>query len=221
MNLSFEVTEGLKKHQSPWDQPQEFISFLSLEAQVVNLADQISYNNHDIDDGLCSSLIGYDSLQKHVVLWKEANDYVDSKHSNLDLETKRSLCISYLISEQISDVLKFSKKQLMEHNICSLDDVKQAKTPLVGFSAEMEEKTAQLRKYLYEEFYTHPKVYRMNKKGQHIIKALFDHFVIDTKLLPKIVQKQLEKEGDVYRVVADYVSGMTDPYAEKVYYSLF
>ena len=61
----------------------------------------------------------------------------------------------------------------------------------------------------------------MNKKGQHIIKALFDHFVLDVKLLPKIVQKQLEHEGDIPRVAADYVSGMTDPYAEKVYYSLF
>ncbi len=61
----------------------------------------------------------------------------------------------------------------------------------------------------------------MNKKGQHIIKALFDHFVLDVKLLPRIFQKQLEREGDIHRVVSDYISGMTDPYAEKVYYSLF
>lgn len=221
LNLSFEVKEGLKKHQSPWDNPDKNFGFISLEAQVVNLADQIAYNNHDIDDGLSSEIICPTSLEKEVFLWKEAVHQVRSQYSSLNDETLRSLCISHIISSQIEDVVKNTQNNLKIKAIETQEDLQSLRTQCVCFSKEMEEKVKVLRDFLYKNFYIHPKVYRMNKKGQNIIKALFEIIVQDKNLLPIAYQNRLKKDTNIFRVAADYISGMTDPYAAKLYNNLF
>ena len=222
LNLSFEVTEGLKKHQTPWDHPeQDSLTFVSIEAQVVNVADQIAYNNHDIDDGLSSKLIDHSHLMKDVSLWRESVNYVKETYQNLDLDVSRSLCISHIISQQVSDVVKESMKKISQFNVSHLSDVQGLDESIVCFSKEMEEKSRELRHFLFNHFYTHPKIYTMNKKGQHIIKSLYHLFSDDIALLPKENQRRILNGACHKRIVGDYISSMTDPFAEKLYHSLF
>ena len=221
LNLSFEVKEALKKHQTPWDKPEIKASFISLEAQVVNVADQIAYNNHDIDDGLSSGILDFDSIESNVSLWKDAVTSVRSQYSNIDKDTLRSLSISYIISLQIEDVVKNTQDNIDKEQIHSVEDLQSVSDSTVNFSVEMEEQSKELRNFLYEQFYIHPKVYRMNKKGQNIIKALFDILVSDSKLLPLDYQKKLLDTQSIYRSTADFISGMTDPFATQFYRNLF
>ena len=221
LNLSYEVKEALKKHQTPWDNPDCESGFVSLEAQVVNIADQIAYNNHDIDDGLSSGLLTLESLETNVTLWSIATRNVKRNYSNLTPDTLRSLCISYIISSQIEDVVKNTQSNLVQNNVVNLASLQSLKGQLVCFSDQMEERSKELRDFLYKNLYIHPKVYRMNKKGQHIIKSLFELIVSDYKVLPLENQAFLSNGLTIQRVAADYIAGMTDPYATKLYNNLF
>lgn len=223
LNLSFEVRHGLMKHQTPWDKPDDVKDhFVSLEAQVVNLADEISYNNHDIDDGLSAGILVDADLQREVVLWSEAKTKIKQLYTNLEESQLKYLINSHLISSQITDVVQTAEENIKNSSLQSLEDLQRAgKHHLVTFSAEMQEKAKELRKYLFKTFYSHPNVYRMNRKGQQIIRDLFHVFTQDVRLLPQDYQARVSPDYPKERVVADYIAGMTDVYAQKEHTAIF
>ncbi len=221
LNLSQEVREGLMKHSTPYDNPKESGKGITLEAQVTNLADEISYNNHDLDDGLSAGLLDESALASNITLWKEAKTAVMTQYASLSDKQLKFLINSHLISTQVSDVVSHTKQQLETHNITTFEQLQTHRKTVVKFSPEMFEKAKQLRVYLFNQFYTHHSVYRMNKKGQNIIDSLFNAFVADIKLLPKDYQTIISNAYSKERVVCDYIAGMTDTYAAREYESIF
>lgn len=222
LNLSFEVREGLMKHSTPWDHPeQDAKTWTSLEAQVCNISDEIAYNNHDIDDGIRSTLLDEHDLTTHVYLWRESKDRIRKKYAGLaDIELKY-LINSDIISTQIEDVVRTTTDIVAALELHCIDDIQSLDRPVVRFSTEMALKNKEMRHYLFQQFYSHPTVYRMNKKGQEIIEKLFTAFTSDTKLLPLDYQDRIEKGQEHHRVVADYIAGMTDPFAKKEFGAIF
>lgn len=222
LNLSFETRAGLMKHKTPYDSPSDEMTFVSLEAQVVNLSDQVAYNNHDLDDGISSGILNESELAEHVTLWKEAKAKIKTLYTNLTVKESNHLMNSYLISSQIENIFNTTQSLIQSESIETFSDLQSTTTALVDFSPEMNEKNQELRKHLFTKFYMHHEVYRMNKRGQQIIEGLFKAFMEDRKLLPQKYQQAIsaQKESRA-RIVADYIAGMTDVYAEKEYRAIF
>ena len=234
LNLSFEVKEGLKKHETPYDTPSQNTTFDSIEAQITNIADEIAYNNHDLDDGLNSKLLNFDDLNQHITLWKDANKKVNNDYSNLSNHEKTHLINSQLISELVLNVFDSTKKNIKNHNITSLEDIQRSSIKLVSFSKEMNELNSELRNYLYSNLYKNPEIKDMNQTGKSIINSLYYYFLNNENDLPKKYQKKLtDKEipslnntyfksfsDQAYKkeIIANYIAGMTDRFAIKQYY---
>jgi dGTPase len=220
LNLSFEVVEGLKKHQAHVKDNATKKSFTSLESQIVNLADEIAYNNHDIDDGLTESLLNESDLDQHVSLWREAKVAVKSQYTNLPPQYQQHLINSFLISNQIINAFQFSQNQIHQHALSSPAEIQCLANPIIAFSPEMQEKNKELREFLFRYFYKHPRIYEMNTMGQSIINKLFNYYinvnlehVLPTATSPQRISKA--------RAICDYIAGMTDSYAEKLSQDLF
>ena len=216
LNLSFEIREGLIKHSTP-ETPHFHKTFISLEAQVVNLADEIAYNNHDLDDGLSSHILDIDDLRKNVTLFKEALESIQSRHTNLSLDHLRTLIHSYLVSAQINCVVSTSLTNIRTAHIQTIADIQALKKPTISLNTEMIQKNKELRQYLFKQFYSHPNVYRMSKKGQLLIRHLFTAFTNDRQLLPAKYREKLQKAEIKERVICDYIAGMTDTFAQREY----
>ncbi|MGE4169444.1 MAG: deoxyguanosinetriphosphate triphosphohydrolase [Candidatus Margulisiibacteriota bacterium] len=221
LNLSHEVRMGLMKHTTPWDQPDRVHAVSTIEAQLVNLADEIAYNNHDLDDGLTSTILTHAELESQVVLWKEAKKAIQKTYSNLSDADLKYLINSYLISWQIDDVVHTTRAAIADKGIHTFEELQKVHQVVVQFSPEMKEKNKALRHYLFHTFYSHYSVYRMNKKGQQIIRALYEAFTEDPKLLSENYRSKISADYPIARVVADYVAGMTDVFALKEYNALF
>jgi len=221
LNLSFELREGLIKHRSLAEEKLIGIPFISLEAQLVNLADEIAYNAHDLDDGLSSGILMEDELSKKVTLFDEAKKAVQLAYTSLTQAQRRHLINSQLISQFILDAYATTQTHIQNLSIQTLDDVQKIKSPVVTLSKELREKNIQLRHYLFHNFYQHYSIYRMNVKGQYIIRQLFNAFEQDTKLLPMHNQLQITDQTHKQRVIADYIAGMTDPFATKEFQKIF
>ena len=228
LNLTFETLEGLVKHSSHYDNPKpmgmdlkifELNKSPTLEAQLIDLADEIAYNNHDIDDGLESGLIDYDDLYENVTLWKEAVVKSLKFYSNLDKKILIYRAISFLISMFIEDLVKNSIINIKENKIETLNDVKNCKKRLISFSSEMEEKNKELKKFLYERMYTHNKVMQMKIKAEKVIETIFYAIKKYPKLLPLEYYKNIEKYS-LERVISDYIADMTDSSALELYEKL-
>ena len=204
------------KHQTPWDHPDQSIQgFHSLEAEVCNISDEVAYNNHDLDDGLRAGLLQEDLLEKDVTLWKEAKSQIEKTYTNLSGRHRKTLINSYLISSQVQDVYYQTLKNIQETGIQTIQDVQEMKKEIVSFSDEMKEKNSELRRYLFKHFYFHSDVYRMNQKGQRIIKDIFEIFMDDLYLLPERYQEKIKENQSKERVICDYIAGMTDVYAKR------
>lgn len=216
LNLSYEVLEGLLKHSTPYDNPQaNGDGFISLEAQVCNIADEIAYNNHDIDDGVRSTLITEAELFANVALWREAKADIKKEYQNLNDKELMHLVISHLITILVKDVVTQTEDNLKKFQVKNLADLQILNNAnVVSFSPEISEKNQELRKYLFKNFYFHTDIYRMNKRGQHIIRSLFTAFVSDPNLLPRDYQLFIDN-SQKERVVCDYIAGMTDTYAKQ------
>ncbi len=222
LNLSFEIREGLIKHSTPWDNPKaQKKTFVSLEAQIANVADEIAYNNHDLDDGLTSTILDESQLNQKITLWKEAKKKIKKGYTNLEKHQLITLINSHLISSQVKDIFETSHRTIQQSNIGSLEDLQTCPDILIRFSDDMMEKNKELRRYLYDQFYSHPVIYKMNKKGQYIIRKLFKAFCDDPKLLPKHHKEKITDPHRPYRIACDYIAGMTDTFAIKEYNSIY
>lgn len=216
LNLTYEVRQGLAKHQTLYDQRTKKIMGKTLEAQVVDLADEIAYHNHDLDDGLRSDLFLLKELQK-LTLWREALEAVYKKYGNkLDSVVLRHRAVSHLISLMINDVLETAQKNLKKAKIHNLADVLKCKKNLVGFSASFEKKVTQLRKFLWQRMYQSPQVLKHSRRGQKILKNLFWRLYKEPKLLPKRFWERIGKPDPLEVIVKDYVAGCTDQYARRM-----
>jgi len=188
-----------------------------LEAQVVDAADEIAYDNHDLDDGITSGLISEGDLRR-IPLWEEAEKLVENKYSNLSADLKKHQLIKTLIDIDVKDVVKFSLQNLK--SISSIEDIKSASYRLITFSKQMQEKRKPLRDFLLSELYHHYRVVRMSDKAKRIMKELFEVYLNKPAQLPVEIQRSIESEG-LKRTICDYIASMTDNFAQNEYKRLF
>ncbi len=234
LNLTFETREGILKHCSRKNAEklgqlgQRFINRTqpSLEAQIANIADQIAYNNHDLDDGLRAGLINVKQLNK-VELFDKNFTRVSEKYPQLSERRKIYESIRNIINELVTDLITISLESLNKKELNTIQDVRKSTASIIRFSESMHEKNAELKSFLNKNLYQHYKVHRMSQKAKKIILELYISFYNDTKLMPSEYQKyaataQLSK-GDKgrARIVADYIAGMTDRYAIAEHERLF
>ncbi len=226
LNLMFETREGILKHCSRknaeqlGDLGQRFVQRKqpSLEAQLANIADQIAYNNHDLDDGLRSGLINVKQLNE-VELFAEKFENVSAIYPKLSERRKIYECIRSIINELVTDLISQSTKAIKQMKPNTIDDVRGETKPMIQYSEAMRLKNSELKVFLNKSLYQHYKVHRMSQKAKNIILDLYTSFYSDTKLMPEEYQEYasnaLEQKGDKgkARIVADYIAGMTDRYA--------
>ncbi len=226
LNLMFETREGILKHCSRKNAEQlgelgqRFIQRKqpNLEAQLANIADQIAYNNHDLDDGLRSGLINIKQLN-NVELFAEKFEHVSTIYPKLSERRKIYECIRSIINELVTDLISQSTKAIKQMKPSTIEDVRAETKPMILFSEAMRLKNFELKAFLNKCLYQHYKVHRMSQKAKKIILDLYTSFYNDTKLMPEEYQgyasTALEQKGEKgkARIVADYIAGMTDRYA--------
>ena len=226
LNLTFETREGILKHcslkhaRNMGTVGERFIQRTQpgLEAQLTNIADEIAYNNHDVDDGLRSGLITIEQLRQ-VEIFEHQYQQVAAHYPDLHPKRQSNEVIRRIINQLIKDLLQTTTSNLSENNISSAADVKAMKVPLAAFSPDIKTKNAALKSFLHKNLYQHERVQEMSASAQKVITELFETFFNQPERLPEkhrhLAQCMLEKEGDhgLARVVADYIAGMTDRYA--------
>jgi dGTPase len=225
LNLCFETREGILKHCSAdnaaklGDVGERFLNNRrpSLEAQVANLADEIAYNNHDVDDGLRSGLITLEQLEAVPLVAAQLNEV---RHAYQDLPERRVVheTVRRMIGALVTDLIRKSESNISSQNPATLEDVRNA-AALIAYSSEMNEQQRALKSFLSTHLYRHYRVLRMSAKAQRIICDLFGIFMADNRLLPP--QFQSLAEQDRARAVADYIAGMTDRYAIREHRRIF
>jgi dGTPase len=222
LNLTWEVREGIVKHETEYDisdaegfEPEKRGH---LEAQIANVADELAYSAHDLDDGLRADLIHPDQLAE-LQLWQDVLASVGLSAGPLsDLE--RHQVIRRLIGIEISDVLDYTSIQIEKERIETVEDVQLLDYSLVSFSNELEEHNRELKSFLFENMYRHHRVYRMQVKAERILKDLFRAYISETGILPKEVQDRFNLIGET-RAICDYIAGMTDRFAHGEHSRLF
>jgi dGTPase len=218
LNLTWEVREGLLKHNTGYVLPGRHRSFTaksgSLEAQVANVADEIAYYSHDLDDGLEADLLHEEALSREVEIWRDAARFVKNEFGELPDECRRYYTIRCIIDEQVRDVVLTSETFLERAGVQTADDVRKCPRSLVRYSEERRKRNAQLRKYLYQNFYYHPVVHKPNIRATRMMEELFRHLLENPKALGEFSRKRLRKLG-LHRTVCDYIAGMTDLYVMK------
>lgn len=224
LNLTWEVREGINKHTTMFDGSERLTELdpglsPTLETQVVDIADEIAYDNHDIDDGITSGLIDEKGFSK-LSLWKDASASIKKKYSNLPDKIRRYQIIRSLIDRNISDLVRSSEKKIKDTGIKNVSEVRRYPKKLILFSEDMQERRMQLRKYLMENLYKNFRVVRMFNKAKRFLTELFDIYIEKPEQLQPSDQKAIKRYG-LYRVVCDHIAGMTDRYALDEYKKLF
>ncbi len=225
LNLSWEVREGLIKHSSPYDSPgDQMAEFLPgivpvIEAQLINYADEIAYNNHDIDDGLKSGYITIEQLSR-VEIWAEVYGAMGMKYPDVDPERVKYQTISALIGLFIDDLTRTTANEIAGKGIETVADLRRLNASVVGFSPEVARKNRELKLFLRENLYRHYKVERMRVKAERHITDLFTTYCDYPSLLPLKYRQKMDLLGKE-RVICDYIAGMTDRFALDEYKKLF
>ena len=225
LNLTFETREGILKHcardiaATLGDVGRRFIDNTqpSLEAQITNLADEIAYNNHDIDDGLRSGLIDLEQLSE-IPLFQRHFEAARTLFPNVAMRRKINETIRRMINTLVRDLADTTEQALVALAPQSLADVRAA-PPIVAHSDAIRAESLELKRFLRDNLYQHYQVQRMSTKGRRIVSELFGAFMTDPRLLPP--QYQVKADAGRARAVADYISGMTDRYAMREHRRLF
>lgn len=233
LNLTFETREGILKHCSLknarelGEVGQRFLdrTHPSLEAQLVDVADAIAYNNHDVDDGLRSGLITVEELRK-VSLFHEHSDTVLKAYPDIGLRKLIHETVRRMMNAFITDLIAESQKRIGEAAPSNVEDVRKAGRVLIGFSPGMAERSGELHRFLRKQLYEHPRVLEMTGNAAEMVTGLFEAYFTDvTRLPPEFAARSKDEESEKgasgrARIVADYIAGMTDRFAAREYQRL-
>jgi dGTPase len=223
LNLSWEVREGIMKHESEYDRGLAFAFEPdrrgTLECQIVNAADEIAYSTADLDDGFRSGMINPKQLDD-VTLWHEVITEleIDPNHDLSEMDRHRA--IRRLVGKEVTDLIRATDQVLRDSDIQSVDDIRDLSQNVVTHSEAMQTKNRELKDFLYRNLYRHWRVMRMASKANRFLTKLFHLYVSDSTLVPDPTQLRLADES-LERVICDYIAGMTDRYALQEYQKLF
>ena len=217
LNLCFETREGVLKHcrkavaAGLGEVGERFVSGgqPTLEAQVANLADEIAYNNHDVDDGLRSGLISFPQLEEVALFSRHARQVVRA-HPGLAERRLVHETVRAMINELVTDLLDETSRRIRESGVRSVDDVRKAPA-LVAFSPAMRRQSSQLKRFLFRELYRHERVTRVMDDAKRVVRELFEAYRADPSALPQEHAARVAQAGP--RAIADYIAGMTDRFA--------
>ncbi len=223
LNLTYETREGIVKHETSYDVPEasDYQPDLNatLEAQIVNFADEIAFGCHDVDDGLFSDLLKLDEIMG-VALWGKLFQESEKQYPELPRSKRQYHVIRMMINREVTDLVYATARSLHDNRIGSLDDVRVCREPIVLFSPELAEENRQLRGFLMENMYRHSRLVRMTGKAKRILTSLFETYLEDPMQLPSKYNRMAAEEGTC-RAICDYIAGMTDRFAIMEYQKLF
>ncbi len=225
LNLTYEVREGVARHSSSFDNPPKIEEFnlkrsLTLEAQVVDVADEIAYFSHDLDDGLRSRILS-ESLLSGLEIWKALKLNTKKRENGLDSEQMRYQAVRSLINNLVTDLISRSAKRIKEFDIDSVDKARDCGEKIIDFSSTVNNQRMVLRDFLLENFYKHYRIMRMANKAKRFVKKLFEIYLKEPRLLPSSYYKRAIDKSMRRVVICDYIAGMTDRYALDEYKKLF
>ena len=213
LNLTFEVREGLRKHQAFYDPPvegEEKYRCPSLEAQIANLGDEITYYSHDLDDAVDFDILNADQLEE-TAIWRSSHESVSARYPDVREPELHKLIIGAIIDAQVRDVVTTSADVIAGAGVRSADEVRRQEFPLIRYSEERLAANQELRRFLYKNVYYHPRVAEVNRQACEMLRQVFEVYVLSPELLGDAAAKRIESEG-LHRTVCDYIAGMTDRY---------
>jgi dGTPase len=224
LNLSWEVREGLIKHQTSYDQPGPRKDFSakspSLEAQIANIADELIYNSHDLDDGLDAGLLSEGELEQKTRVFAQAARIVREEHGKLSAETRRYFIIRCIIDIQVRDVVETSEAAILASGVKTADDVRRQPRSLIRHSRARRALNSELSRYLFRNLYSNPAVAEPNRRAGRMLEELFDYYLAHPAEMGESSRKRASKTG-WHRAICDYLSGMTDRYTILEHQRLF
>lgn len=218
LNLTFEVREGLQKHQAVYEFPAsraEEYHCPSLEAQVADLADEITYYSHDLDDAVDFEILSPTQLSENEV-WRRSHRAVLARYSGSREPELHKLIIRDIIDNEVHDVVATSAQSIADAGVQSADQVRRQSVSLIRYSDQLAEANRALRKFLYQHVYYHPRVSEVNRRACEMLRRVFEAYLVDPGRLGDKATARIEKEG-LHRTVCDYVAGMTDRYLIEEY----
>ena len=235
LNLTFEVREGLRKHERPFKmnevahasrlrttngKPEARPTLTeydcpSLEAQVADLADEITYYSHDLDDALDFEILTAAQLEENEV-WRTGHRAVLTRYTGVREPDLHKLIIRDIIDHEVHDLVTISAEAIAKSGVQSADDVRRKTAPLIRYSDQLAEANRALRKFLYQNVYYHPRVSEVNRSASEMLRRVFERYVADPDRLGEGAMRRVEKEG-LHRTVCDYIAGMTDRYLIEEY----
>jgi len=222
LNLTWEVREGMVKHESEYDisDARDFGPELrgNLETQIANVADELAYTTHDLDDGLRSGMIAPSALDG-IALWEILRETFNWRGPLLD-DMERHRMIRHLVGMMVTDMLEATDARLRESKVKSALDIQKLKHNVIGYSEDVQRRNRELKDFLYNDLYRHYRVVRMQVKAERIISDLFHAYQNEKNILPDHVQGLIGKRG-LERTICDYIAGMTDRYAVEEHQKLF
>ena len=223
LNLSWEVLEGMVKHETDYDiaDAQNYDPELrgSLEAQIANVADELAYTSHDLDDGLRSGMITPSQLDG-IALWEIVNESIGRRRSETLDELSRHQIIRRLINFEITDLVQSIDRYLRKSKVSSCLDLQKLPFNFAGFSEDMYRRNRELKDFLFNKLYRHHRVVRMSVKSERIITDIFTMYQKTPSALPEAVQELIPQRG-LERTICDYIAGMTDRFAIDEHLRLF
>ena len=226
LNLTFEVREGIIKHSRDYlpDKYPELSEYLlhwkpPLEAQLINLADEIAYCTADLDDGFEAKLLSLEFLREGLPLFEQFYLGVERRYPQVAPKLKFNETIKKILNLLVTDLMENSLAQLKWHALGRVEQVREHPYRLIGFGEEIERHKKRLKEFLYQHLYLHPAFQAEKEQGSQVVQSLFQFYLDHPEKMPAWYAGQAER-GPRYRVVCDYIAGMTDHYIQRLHQEL-
>jgi len=228
LNLTFEVREGIIKHSR--DYPSGYTTYVDIseyrlgekppvEAQLIDLVDEIAYNSADLDDGYESGLLTLEDILGRVQLFESEYRRMDDHHPNAPEKLKVSEAVRALINTLASSLIRSTDRRVRELGITTVQDVRRCPERIAAFEPEVAEWNRQLKHFLHSHLYDHTELKKGRADAQHIVETLFNHYLEQPETLPFSHYRRID-EQELCRVICDYIAGMTDNFARSRYAAL-